>query len=829
MEFISSSTQLLNAYSKDFDSSLIALSIIIAITSSFTAFGVAERINKADKQIIQSIWVVFGAISMGLGIWAMHFIGSLALRLPIPVSYNLHMILLSMLPAILVSSTVLWLMIQSFSNQLRLLLCGIFLGLGICNMHIIGMMSWQFDAQVYYVPNLLVVAIIIAILFATVALSIQFEAFEKSCDQIVGFKQIKSAIVMGFAVSGMYYTVMHATVFLPGHETGIYAETIDSSILAYMISGVILLILLLAIVTPLALRYRQMSFDLFQQEQNLRIAATAFQAHDAIMITDEHTRIIKINDAFTEMTGYQENEVLGNTPKILQSGKHDARFYAGLWQQLLSEESWCGEIWNRRKNSEIFPCWQTISTVKNREEKITHYVSSFSDISKFKANEKEIERLAFYDPLTELPNRRLLKDHLEHEFNTANRYQRHGVLLFMDLDRFKHINDSLGHSVGDEILIMTAKRLLSILRKSDIAVRLGGDEYIILIPTQSKSITDIITQAQSVAERVIHSINQPYQIGSHNLFISTSIGITLFSGNEESSETILKQADTAMYQAKEAGRNTFRFYHKSMQEEADSRLILEKYLRTACINNEFTLHYQLQFSKAKEIVGAEALIRWNHPELGLTVPAHFIPVAEETGIIVEIGEWVLQEVCAQMKALDELGVVIPHMAVNISLRQFHQKNFTTMLKATIEKANIPANRILLEITESVFLKNFEETAAIMNELKTYGFRFSIDDFGTGYASLSFLKRLPFDQLKIDQSFVHDLMNDPDNTASAIVQAIIAMANSMGLNLIAEGVETDQQLQVLSNFGCHYFQGYYFVKPLAADEFNHYCQQYLLEH
>jgi len=357
MEFINSTDQLLHAYPKNFDPALVALSIIIAITSSFTAFGVAERINKAEKPIIQSIWVIFGALSMGLGIWAMHFIGSLALNLPIPVSYNLHLILLSMLPAILVSSTVLWLMIQTFSNQLRQLLCGIFLGLGICNMHFIGMLSWQFDAQVYYVPNLLAIAFIIAPLFATIALNIQFEAFEKSHDQSVGFKQVKSAVVMGFAVSGMYYTVMYATVFLPGHGVGTFSETIDSTILAYIISSVILLILLLAIVTPLALRYRQMSFDLSRQEQDLRIAATAFQARDAIMITDEQTHIISINAAFTHITGYPEDEVLGSTPKILQSGKHNSLFYEALWQQLITEQKWNGEIWNQRKNGEVFPCW----------------------------------------------------------------------------------------------------------------------------------------------------------------------------------------------------------------------------------------------------------------------------------------------------------------------------------------------------------------------------------------------------------------------------------------------------------------------------------------
>ncbi len=815
MEFIDAHHQLISAYTKVLDPKIVSLSIIIAITSSFTAFGVAERINAAEKETVRAIWIIFGAASMGLGIWTMHFIGQLALSLPITIHYNLQLTLVSMVPAILVSSAVLWLMMHAAFNQVRLLLCGMFLGLGICNMHFIGMMAMEFNANVYYVPNVLIIAIIIAVLFATVALYIQFNATTRSKLQVVGIKQLNSSIVMGFAVSGMYYLVMQATVFLPQPGKFQAAEAIDSIVLAYIISGVVFLILLLAIIIPFALRYRQMTFELREQEEQLRIAATAFQSKDAILIADENQRIIRVNEAFTRITGYEETEALGQNPKILQSGKQDKILLQKIWQQLQANGKWSGEIWSQRKNGEIYPTWQTISSIKNQQGDVTHYISFFTDITEHKKTEQEIERLAFYDPLTDLPNRRLLFDHLEHEYAVAKRYHRNGALLFLDLDRFKHINDSLGHSVGDEILKITAHRLTGILRESDIAVRLGGDEYVLLIPAQEVSISQITSQARKVAEKVQSVINQPYHIAEHELYTSTSIGITLFSGNEESADCILKQADTAMYYAKDAGRNTFRFYLNSMQKAADARLILERNLRKACTKGEFSLHYQPQFSLDGNIIGIEALVRWNHPELGLIPPVEFIPIAEETGVIVDIGEWVLTTACRQFKEFERTGMKIPQIAINISARQFHHANFAAMLKRILADTKVEPHCIQMEITEDVFIKNFDEAFIKMQMLKQLGFNFTVDDFGTGCSSLICLKRLPFDQLKIDQSFVKDL---PDNAhEAAIVKAIILMAKGLGLNLIAEGIETDQHLAMLSNFGCCFFQGHFFSKPLPADE------------
>jgi diguanylate cyclase (GGDEF)-like protein/PAS domain S-box-containing protein len=574
------------------------------------------------------------------------------------------------------------------------------------------------------------------------------------------------------------------------------------------------------------LRFKKMTQALQKTEADLKIAAMAFQAYEAIMVTDEKTNIIRINASFTRLTGYTESEVIGKTPKILNSGKHDALFFKNIWDSLNSKGKWGGEILNRRKNGGVFPEWQTISAIRDNQGKITHYISFFTDITELKLAEKEIEQLAFYDSLTGLPNRRLLHDRLEHELNNAARYNRAGILFFLDLDRFKHINDSLGHSIGDLLLIETAKRLQSLLRSTDTAVRLGGDEFIILVSAQDGIHNDLLKQSNTIAEKIIKEINRPFTINEHQLFISASIGITIYTGINDTVENLLKRADTAMYQAKEAGRNTFRFYQQSMQDVADARLQIEKNLRTAIANSEFAVHYQPQLSASNEIVGAEALIRWQNSELGFVSPVDFIPIAEETGQIISIGQWVIESVCEQIKLWEKQGVFIPHIAINISAKQFHQADFVSTLIHTLYEQDVKPDKIMLEITEGVFLGNLEEAIDKMNVLKQNGFNFSIDDFGTGYSSLTYLKRLPFDQLKIDQSFVRGLVDD--KTDAAIVKAIVVMAKSMNLNLIAEGVETDQHLAYLSGYGCHYYQGYFFSKPLTAEKTSEYIKNHAIK-
>jgi diguanylate cyclase (GGDEF)-like protein/PAS domain S-box-containing protein len=705
----------------------------------------------------------------------------------------------------------------------RLWFCGLLLGVGIGLMHYIGMMAMELNAGMYHIQSMFILSIVIAVLLATVALKIQSSAYhQQKIYQFIDEGQIYSAIVMGLAISGMHYTAMEAVVFVQDPQGHHYfaATAIDTWLLTLIVTAVMALSLLLAIMTPLLLRYRNMSMELLRNEENLRIAATTFQTQEAIMITDADANIVRVNVAFVQTTGFTEAEVMGKNPRVLKSGRHNTSFYENIWAAINAKGNWNGEIWNRRKNGEVYPEWQTISAVKNTQNEVTHYVSFFSDITDFKKSEQTVEKLAFFDPLTNLPNRRLLYSRLEQELNVAQKFQQVGAVLFIDLDRFKNINDSLGHSIGDALLVEVAQRLRAILGSNATAIRLGGDEFIVLISSQNESVMALTHQAKMVADNVITVVSLPYIIAEHDLYISPSIGITLYASDDDNVDLILKRADTAMYHAKDAGRGTYRFYQHQMQEIADARLTLEKNLRKAIEKTELSIRYQAQSTFTGKIIGAEALIRWQH-EQGMISPIEFIPIAEETGLIVSIGAWIIDTVCQQLNEWDAQGMVIPHIAINISPRQFHQADFVALVIRIVEQHRLAPNRIMLEITEGVFLKNIEDATNKMNSLRDYGFSLSIDDFGTGYSSLSYLKRLPFDQLKIDQSFIRDLMND--NKSAAIVQSIIVMANGLGLNLIAEGVETDKQLNCLHKHGCHFFQGYYFSKPLTAEKFVQYYQ------
>ncbi|HEY0665002.1 MAG TPA: EAL domain-containing protein, partial [Gallionella sp.] len=552
-------------------------------------------------------------------------------------------------------------------------------------------------------------------------------------------------------------------------------------------------------------------------EDSLRVAAVAFETHEAILITDAKSNIIRVNQAFQDITGYRAEEVLGRNPHMLSSGRQDKAFYAAMWQQLLDAGTWSGEIWDRRKDGQTYPKWLTITAVKNSAGETTEYVGIFSDITARKQAEEEIRNLAFFDSLTKLPNRRLLMDRLRLALSASARSHHYGALLFLDLDRFKTINDTLGHDYGDLLLIEVAERIKSCVREVDTVSRLGGDEFVVLIEHFSTKAAEVSQRVAHIAEKIRAALSAPYRLNQHECHTSPSIGVCLYHGNTESVDTLIKHADMAMYQAKEAGRNAVRFFDPLMQQAVETRAALEVDLRRAVSGDQLRLHYQIQVDNENHPLGAEALLRWIHPVRGIVPPAKFIPVAEESALILEIGHWVLEEACRQLAEWckhERTSDLI--LAVNVSGQQFRQADFVDKVASVIRAHPIEASRLKLELTESVVLSDVADVVKKMHELKALGVKLSLDDFGTGYSSLSYLKRLPLDQLKIDQSFVRDIASDPND--AVMVQTIIALAKNFRLNVIAEGVETAEQLEFLRVNGCAAYQGHLFSKPVPVEQF-----------
>ena len=552
-------------------------------------------------------------------------------------------------------------------------------------------------------------------------------------------------------------------------------------------------------------------------EQNQRIAAVAFQSQVGMVITDVAGTILQINKAYTAITGFTAEETIGKNPRILQSGRQDTNFYKGMWATILNKGFWEGEIWNKRKNGEVFPEHLMITAVKDEKGKTTNYVGNLTDITLSREAADEIRHLAYYDLLTRLPNRRLLLERLKQAQAASVRSGRQGALLFIDLDDFKTLNDTLGHDIGDILLQQVAQRLESCVREGDNVARLGGDEFVVMLENLSIHTIEAANQTETIANKILSTLNQPYQLATHEYRNTPSIGATLFGESHQSVEELLKQADIAMYQAKKAGRNTMRFFDQQMQVSINERATLEKELNRALVNRQFQLHYQIQVDSKRSAVGAEALIRWNHPERGLVSPMQFIPLVEETGQILPIGKWVLETACAQLNEWQQNDLT-RHLtlSVNVSGKQFHEATFVDEVKAAVQFHGINPELLKLEPTESILLENIGEAIVTMNKLKAIGVRFALDDFGTGFSSLQYLKKLPLNQLKIDQSFVRDLVSDSND--QAIVRTIIAMAQSLNLGVIAEGVEMEEQQQILQHNGCNHYQGYLFGKPVPIEQF-----------
>ncbi len=552
-------------------------------------------------------------------------------------------------------------------------------------------------------------------------------------------------------------------------------------------------------------------------EEELQIVATAFESQEAIIIADADNVILRVNRAFTDNTGYSLADVIGKATSLLQSGRHESGFYASIKHSLARDGSWQGEVWDRRKDGEIYPNWTTITAVTAVDGCVTHLVTTQTDITTRKMAEEKIRHLAFYDPLTLLPNRRLLMDRLRQALAAGARSGRDGALMFIDLDNFKILNDTLGHDNGDQLLRQVSERLPWCVRDGDTIARLGGDEFVVMLEELSADPQDAAIQAEAVGEKILAALGQPYQLVGQRYHCTPSIGVALFADHNNSIEEIMKRADLAMYQAKAAGRNCLRFFDPSMQAVVTAHATMEEELRNALNQKEFCVYYQPQVDNAGCLVGAEALVRWQHPVRGMVAPAEFIPLSEQTAIILPLGLWILETACRQLLEWGRQPETAHlTLAVNVSARQFRQPSFVEQVMRVLTLTGANPQRLKLELTESLLLDDVEDVVAKMTALKAEGVRLALDDFGTGYSSLSYLKRLPLDLLKIDRSFVRDVLTNPSD--AAIARTIVTLGQSLGLKVIAEGVETIEQWDFLKEMGCQSYQGYLFGRPVPPAEF-----------
>ncbi len=565
-----------------------------------------------------------------------------------------------------------------------------------------------------------------------------------------------------------------------------------------------------------AIRFIGIAQDITAQrgaDERLQQANAVFEAtHEGILITDHTNTIVHINPAFSQITGYSPEEVIGQSPRMFKSGRHTAEFYKSLWTTLESTDEWCGEIWNRRKNGEILPQFQTIRLIRDENGFISYNVAVFSDISILKDSQSELNYLSHYDPLTGLANRSQLYERLKTSLQVAIEEQKNCSLFLIDVDHFKNINESLGHSIGDQLLQAVAQRIRKHIHNKCTLARIGGDEFIVICETIGTP-----AEAAQMAQQIIKASKEPFTLNNNQLFISASIGICLFPRVGNSVEEIMRNADSALSKAKASGRETFAFYSSELTEQAFQRIRIASELNHALVANELQVYYQPIFAMGEhQLVGCEALVRWNHPTRGLIPPNDFIPIAEENGLISAIDAWVLEHACAQMQQWLASSVQLKFIAVNLSSRSLSNPALVDTVAKTLHKTNLPPQHLEIEVTESAVMEDPESADKVLTELRLLGVRLAIDDFGTGYSSLARLKSLTVDKLKIDQSFISNLPSSIED--SAIVRAILALGNALDLEVQAEGIETAEQVRFLQQQNCQLGQGYWFGRPMPTDAF-----------
>jgi len=560
-------------------------------------------------------------------------------------------------------------------------------------------------------------------------------------------------------------------------------------------------------------------------EDERRVAEAIFRTTQPVMVTDARAHIQRVNAAFCELMGYRPEEMLGNTPKMFRSNHHDAAFYATMVQTIQQTGQWSGEVWDRRKSGDVFPKWMTITAVPDATGTVTHMIACYTDLAERERAREEIERLAFHDVITGLANRALLRERLGEAIRQVSSSGEYAALLLLDWDDFRSFNDSMGYPQGDALLRLAGERIGACVRASDPVARPGGDEFAIVLHPACASRDQAAAQTEAMGPRILQALAQPCRIGGTDYQGSASMGVVLFADGQLDANALLKQAELAMYEAKQNSRGNLHFFDSQLEQAVSERMRIERELRAGIAAGELRLHYQpqvtVQEGRHLAVVGAEALVRWQHPQRGLITPGFFIALAEETGLIAPLGRWVLQTACEQLAAWKgQPAFADLVLAVNVSAAQFLEPGFMQEVLELLASTGAPPGRLKLELTESLLVQNADAVIAAMSALQAHGIQFSLDDFGTGYSSLAYLKRLPLQQLKIDQGFVRDL--ETDGNDATIARSIAALARGLGLTVIAEGVETAGQRDLLAAMGCTTYQAYYYSRPLALQDFEAWC-------
>lgn len=821
-------TSMLTVLPVQHDHGLAVISVLIAMVAAFASVSHVTLIRHAQHRVIKNLWLLSGSITLGLGVWAMHFVGMLAFELPIEVRFLAAPTLWSVVPAVLSSVIVLQVLLVRMPSPTLVVGGGVAMGSGIGAMHYIGMSAMIMNADIVYDLGWFLVSLVVAMALATLALSTVL--WLRQWVPLLWVRKLVFSVVMGCAVSTMHYVAMFAARFVPNADAVIHSEalSVNRPLIAAVASLVMLAIAVIMTLNQVFMRrvrWAQHEASASQERVrelydrltkiSARVPGLVYQFRRA---PDGQYSFPYASDAIRTIYRVAPADVLNNVDAIAQIiHPDDLTAVLDAIEESASELTlWQQEYRVRFAEGEVRWLWGNAIPQPDPDGGVSWY-GFIADITERKVSEETINRLAFYDELTSLPNRRMVQERLVHSMALSVRQHSYGAVLHIDLDNFKQWNDTQGHSMGDRLLVQVSGLLEGCTRANDTLARLGGDEFLLVLEGLGSDQRRAAIDAERVARKIIHVLSQPLPLEDRTYHGSASIGVNLFLGSQHSVEELLQRADIAMYQAKDMGRNAIRFFDPEMHAELEANYALESALWQATAKQELVLYYQAQVNEQGLPTGVEALIRWAHPDLGLVAPGRFIPIAERSDLINRLGHWVLDAACQQLAAWQHDERTKPlTVAVNVSARQFHQTQFVDDVLSCLRRYNIAPNTLKLELTETLILADIDDTLAKMSVLKQYGIVFSMDDFGTGYSSLAYLSRLPFDEVKIDQAFVQRA-GDNDNARDwVIVEAIIGLARNLDMGVIAEGVETQEQQQLLAGSQCFRYQGYYFGKPMPID-------------